>query len=206
MSNLLILANAPKQEALTYQEEIASQQPLAWVESFVEDELKIEHAHEIKCRCVLSHTQQKIYIIAAHHFNTFAQNALLKILEEPPLNTRFVLIAKHKHALLSTLLSRLSYEDRRVKVAHERFGLNLRTCTLADIYAYVQDLDKAPLNPEETKTQIQAFLYALQESAIPLPMDMLESIDQAMHANHLYYRASYNLLPLLLRVLELREA
>ncbi|WP_104732331.1 DNA polymerase III subunit delta' [Helicobacter salomonis] len=206
MSNLLILANAPKQEALVYQKTLDTHtQPPIFVELFVEDELKIEHAHEIKRRCVLTYAGEKIYIIAAHHFNVFAQNALLKILEEPPINTRFVLIAKHKHALLSTLLSRLTCEDRRTQIARERFPLNLHTCALADVYTYLQNLDKTPLNLEEGKAQIQAFLYALQESTISLPLDMLEDIDRAMRANSLYYRASYNLLPLLLRVLELRE-
>ncbi|WP_121021609.1 DNA polymerase III subunit delta' [Helicobacter vulpis] len=206
MSSVLILANAPKQEALEYRAalEAHAQSPL-WIQSCIEEELKIEHAQEIKRACVLGYPGQKIYIIAAHHFNVFAQNALLKILEEPPLNTRFVLIAKHRHALLPTILSRLSCQDRRTRACHERFCLDLNTCDLTAVYAYLQDLDKKALNPEDAKLQIQAFLFALQESAIPLDLDLLQSVDQAMHANHLYYRPSYNLLPLLLRVLELRD-
>ncbi|WP_120951789.1 DNA polymerase III subunit delta' [Helicobacter sp. L8] len=207
MSNTLILANAPKQEALDYkmQLEAQAQSPLL-VQMCLEEELKIEHAQEIKRACVLSYPGQKIYIVAAHHFNVFAQNALLKILEEPPAHTRFVLIAKHKHALLPTILSRLSCEDRRAKASHARFGLDLCACTLGDIYTYLQDLDRKNLSPEESKLHIEAFLFALHESAIPLDLDLLHSVDQAMHANYLYYRPSYNLLPLLLKVLELRDS
>lgn len=49
----------------------------------------------------------KIYILAnAHCMNASAQNALLKILEEPPEYVIFILTAESKSALLSTVLSR----------------------------------------------------------------------------------------------------
>ncbi|MEI7482284.1 MAG: hypothetical protein WCK75_08030 [Elusimicrobiota bacterium] len=49
----------------------------------------------------------KIFIINdAHTLNTNAQNAMLKILEEPPPNTIFILIAAKKNLLLPTIISR----------------------------------------------------------------------------------------------------
>lgn len=49
----------------------------------------------------------KIYILAnAHCMNQNAQNALLKILEEPPKYVVFILTTNSKSALLSTVLSR----------------------------------------------------------------------------------------------------
>lgn len=49
----------------------------------------------------------KVYILAdAHCMNASAQNALLKILEEPPSYVVFILTAVSKSSLLSTVLSR----------------------------------------------------------------------------------------------------
>ena len=51
--------------------------------------------------------EYKVYILAnAHCMNQNAQNALLKILEEPPKYVVFILTTNSKSALLSTVLSR----------------------------------------------------------------------------------------------------
>ena len=51
--------------------------------------------------------EYKVYILAnAHCMNQNAQNALLKILEEPPKYVVFILTCESKSALLSTVLSR----------------------------------------------------------------------------------------------------
>ena len=51
--------------------------------------------------------EYKVYILAnAHCMNQNAQNALLKILEEPPKYVVFILTTESKSALLSTVLSR----------------------------------------------------------------------------------------------------
>jgi hypothetical protein len=49
----------------------------------------------------------KVYIIAhAHNMNQSAQNALLRILEEPPRYVRFILLTRNAAALLPTVRSR----------------------------------------------------------------------------------------------------
>lgn len=45
-------------------------------------------------------------ILGAEKITLPAQNALLKILEEPPQNANLVLVASHSHELLSTIVSR----------------------------------------------------------------------------------------------------
>lgn len=65
----------------------------------------------------------KVFIIdPADNMNAQAQNALLKILEEPPENTYFILIAENKSALLETVVSRavvLSLSQVEITVATE---------------------------------------------------------------------------------------
>ncbi len=50
----------------------------------------------------------KIYILdQAHTMNEAAQNALLKIIEEPPKNVRFILLCENRSRMLVTILSRV---------------------------------------------------------------------------------------------------
>lgn len=51
---------------------------------------------------------KKVFIISSNSFTTEAQNALLKLFEEPPLGTYFFLIARNPDNILSTLKSRLA--------------------------------------------------------------------------------------------------
>lgn len=83
----------------------------------------------------------KIFIINdAHTLNINAQNAMLKILEEPPAGTIFILIAAKKNLLLPTIISRsYAIEFRRLSPAAveellERDGMTLdEAATLSEL-------------------------------------------------------------------------
>ncbi|BEG56942.1 DNA polymerase III subunit delta' HolB [Helicobacter sp. NHP21005] len=207
MTSQIIYANAPHDEAQSHkvflEAHFKAQNTPFLAELFCEDELKIEHAHEIKRRCVLKFLGQKAFLIAAPGLNIFAQNALLKILEEPPENTFFILITKHPSALLPTIRSRLPYTNKRTKTLPPPFGLDLRTCDLCALYQYLQNADKQ-YNQEDVKVQIAALLEATKQAGIRLSPATLAQFDNALYANALYLRPSYNLLPLLLSVLQER--
>ena len=60
------------------------------------------------CYVIPNEADYKIYILAnAHCMNASAQNALLKILEEPPSYAVFILTAENRSAMLETILSRV---------------------------------------------------------------------------------------------------
>lgn len=63
-------------------------------------------------------SKQKIIVIMESHLLTIeAQNALLKLLEEPPLSTQIILHAGDKNTLLPTILSRctiISLKDSKI--------------------------------------------------------------------------------------------
>jgi DNA polymerase-3 subunit delta' len=82
-------------------------------EKIVVDEFKVEHVNELKEISYLTSKNRKIILIAAKKYNIFSQNALLKILEEPPKNTEFILVATSKYALLDTIKSRLPIEFKK---------------------------------------------------------------------------------------------
>ncbi len=63
-----------------------------------------ELKHTIK---LLSNDKRVVLIVNAEKLTVEAQNSLLKILEEPPQNTIFLLSAANKDALLDTIISRV---------------------------------------------------------------------------------------------------
>ena len=83
----------------------------ATIFSFIKDEFKIEDAKEAMAKAYIASKEQKIIFLAAKRFNIYAQNALLKILEEPPSGVIFILAAPSKTIFLPTILSRLPIHE-----------------------------------------------------------------------------------------------
>lgn len=69
--------------------------------------LDIDTAREIVIWAKTPYHNERVALISFHTAGIPAQNAMLKILEEPPLNTRFILITSNKSALIPTILSRV---------------------------------------------------------------------------------------------------
>jgi hypothetical protein len=72
------------------------------------DSFKIEDARNLKSYGVEKSvsSNKKIYVISANNFLLEAQQALLKMFEEPVLDTHFFLIVPNINSLLKTLVSR----------------------------------------------------------------------------------------------------
>lgn len=74
------------------------------------EELKIEDVREIEKIAYIKEREKKRIVIAAEKFNIYAQNALLKLIEEPPRGVEIILVTKSKYTLLDTILSRVFLE------------------------------------------------------------------------------------------------
>lgn len=72
-------------------------------------EIKVETARAIRSDCVVlpGDADRRVFLIRhAHNMNASAQNALLKLLEEPPAYAFFLLMTENAGAILPTILSR----------------------------------------------------------------------------------------------------
>jgi len=105
----------------------------------------------------LTSPQRKIGIIDDAHFLTFeAQNALLKVLEEPPKNTHLILITHLPSQLLETVLSRL------IKI--QFFPLSLK-----EMEEFLKTSFKE-ISPEEIK-EIANFSFGAPKKALEILKD-----------------------------------
>ncbi|MFA6608804.1 MAG: hypothetical protein WCT07_02750 [Candidatus Paceibacterota bacterium] len=78
--------------------------------------LDIETARAIISWAQTPYNDEKIAIISFHTATLPAQNAMLKILEEPRDGVRFILVTSNKINLIDTVLSRLNYvQDKKVE-------------------------------------------------------------------------------------------
>lgn len=69
--------------------------------------IKVDQIRELKEKAVIASSGTRIFMLhPAESMNASAQNALLKILEEPQDNTLFILVSHRPHRLLPTVLSR----------------------------------------------------------------------------------------------------
>lgn len=75
----------------------------------VEDEIKVDDARRIRAEASVlpNDGDRKVFLITeADRMNPAAQNALLKVLEEPPRYCFFILLAQREEAILETIRSR----------------------------------------------------------------------------------------------------
>lgn len=80
-------------------------------------EFPVEQVREIRAQAYVTPNEGvcKVYILdKAHTMNTAAQNALLKLIEEPPEFVRFILLSENRSRMLPTILSRVTSVELEV--------------------------------------------------------------------------------------------
>ncbi len=138
------------------------------------DEFKIENAKDAIKEAYISSEKEKYIILSAIKFNIYAQNTLLKILEEPPKNIIFILVTNSKSSLLPTIRSRLKVNSLKdVKEKIEFNDLNLKNLTLENLYNFLKKNQN--IKKEEAKNLIEAIFNKIVDEKIKLSERELET-------------------------------
>lgn len=171
-----------------------------------EKEFDIDLAREVIAQGYLASVRKRFIILSAPKFRLEAQNALLKILEEPPKNVQFVMIVPSKNAILPTIISRLQCTNHKDAQPLPLFPLNLARLNLESVYEFLTQCDKANRTPHEVKAHIQSLLIAAHTYKIPLTQAHLQDYDRAIkQADSLIIKESAIFLPLLLKILQINK-
>lgn len=123
-------------------------------EKIIVNELKVENVQQIRDIAYIAEKNKKTILIAADKYSVVSQNALLKLLEEPPKNIDFVLLAKSKYSLLDTIKSRLVIETKKYS-SRPKSEIDISKITNEKIL----DLLQQDLDNEE----IKALIYKIIE-------------------------------------------
>jgi DNA polymerase-3 subunit delta' len=145
---------------------------------FFEDTFKIEHAKAVTAEAYISEAQTKFIIIAAQEFTAVAQNAMLKLLEEPPRNIEFILLTPTKSNLLTTVRSRLPILKTLKTHEHREVDVTLGRIDYGEVFHFLKQ--HARVGKSEAKSLVEALFYkaTVQEQLI-LSKEQLEDFDRA---------------------------
>ena len=168
---------------------------------FIREDFKIEDAKEVISEAYKSESQTKTLILGAKSFTIPAQNALLKILEEPPPNIVFLLLAPNKSTFLPTVRSRLSLSQEHSERHHEPILLGLRTLDLSSMFLWIKEHDK--FKKHEAKELIEhLFYHAVHVENLSLTTVQIEGFDKAFRLIELNSRLQNILVMILMNFLK----
>lgn len=148
-SYIIICDNIEERSALL-QQELSPHR----VVTFLRDDFKIEDAKAVTAEAYIAEESIKYLVLAAKTFNVISQNALLKLLEEPPRNIELVIITESKSTLLPTVRSRLKITKEQSSVIREEVDIRLANLNLSTLFSFVKAHDR--LSKYEAKRLIES--------------------------------------------------
>lgn len=162
------------------------------------EELKIDSVHEIIQEAHIATNHNKIIAIFAFTYNHFAQNALLKVLEEPPSRIIFKIHINARNKLIPTIFSRLVVFNKSKKSYTKPLELDITRLTIPMIYKYICELEKENLSYEQGRNILAQILDSMIANNIMLDAAGLKRFDLALQALYSKQSVHIALLPLLL--------
>ena len=100
---------------------------------------RLDDAKVVIQKAFVASVEQTIIILAAKEFPIEVQNKLLKIIEEPPKNKHFILIAQSKSTILPTIKSRLPVSTHFTQKEQSTLNIDIKNLSLAMVYNFTQE-------------------------------------------------------------------
>ncbi len=172
-----------------------------------QEEFQIDDAQALIAQAHVASDVSRYFVAVAGGYNHYAQNALLKLLEEPPRNIHIVLIAPRKSIFLPTIRSRLPIEVIAFDRPLPESPIDFERLDLATIYHFLRQnpwLDRA-----KARDLLEcAFEYYRHLQGVPEPLNgrVLHAFERSFRLLSLSSLSATVLPPLLLRLLEAKEA
>lgn len=132
-----VLITSKTEETITVLESLKRDERI--IKVVKEDGFLVEDAKFAIEKAYMASEETTVLILAAKIFSPVVQNKLLKIIEEPPSNTKFILITPSKATILATIRSRLPIQvlDRGTDEAVLNFDVT--RLSLENVYDFIQE-------------------------------------------------------------------
>ncbi|MDR1554615.1 MAG: DNA polymerase III subunit delta' [Campylobacteraceae bacterium] len=169
---------------------------------FMPEDFLIDDAKAVVKEAYIAESEQKIIVTLSKSYNIYAQNSLLKILEEPPRNIIFVLCAPSKTIFLPTIRSRLGIKVIEADKTVVKSGFDFKKMGMNELYSFLKEHNF--LEKEEIKLLLQAILNEAMEQNIRLDESELEEFRKLMHLAELNSKGNNLILCALLCIYERR--
>lgn len=148
-----------------------------------EDTFLVDDARVAIEKAYMASEELTVIIMAAKTFSPVVQNKLLKVIEEPPPQTAFILVTVSKATILPTIRSRLPIVVLAESQIQEDLGLDLSNLSLQSVYDFVQThkrTDAKRMKPIVERIAKEAMLgggYNLDEAALQLFAQSYKALD-----------------------------
>ncbi|MBS4235251.1 DNA polymerase III subunit delta' [Campylobacter vulpis] len=172
---------------------------LRFIPKSVPNEFLLEDARAVEKESYIAESSEKIIVLMAHSFRHEAQNFLLKLLEEPPKNIKFLIVVPSKNLLLPTIKSRLICEKRKKKKEEVQLNLELEKLDLKALYEFLKE------NENLDKNALSEFIVKLGKESLKIrdfDAKELEFFYEAYELSKLNSKAQILLATLLLNLYE----
>jgi DNA polymerase III subunit delta' len=165
-----------------------------------EDAFLVEDVKYVIEKASIASSDEVIIIIGAKKFSDIVQNKLLKILEEPPANIIFIILANQKAMILDTIRSRLPMHIITNKNNSYVLDLNVENMTLQNVYDFIK------LHQRTSFTQMQQIIQeivarALKSNRYKFDYKALELFSNSIKSLNMGSNAQFVLSTILLKLL-----
>jgi len=168
------------------------------------EDFLLEDAKNVVKEAYIAEKEKKIITLIAKNYNIYAQNSLLKILEEPPRNIIFILVSETKNVFLPTIRSRLLVKELEYQEEKIEIDLDLGRLELSDIYDFVQKNSRIKKNVLKNLMQ-DIISDAILKYKLDFKAKELEHFEKLLQLSDLNSRPTNILTSLLLTIFLKRE-
>ena len=173
---------------------------------FISDDFLLENAKEVIAEAYIAEKDEKILVIQANSFRTEAQNALLKIIEEPPRNIKFIIVTQSKNLLLPTIRSRMLIENNLTKKPKMTLDLNLKSLSLKELTSFIDqkiaDEQAQKFGKNELKELVSVIVTKAVDSGYKFSGDEMDYFFSLIKLADLNAKSHAVLTPLLLTIFQ----
>lgn len=134
--------------------------------------LDIDTARSITQWSNTPYNEEKIGLISFHTASIPAQNALLKVIEEPRSGVRFIILTSNKEHLLETFISRLQHEEaqggneQKERVALAQLFLETPSSLRMKLPCIVALLSQTDEEGRKDREGVRGFILSLADAAL----------------------------------------
>ena len=134
-------------------------------------------------KAYLASEAKTVIILISDTFSTVVQNALLKVVEEPPANKIFIFLTQSKSAILPSIQSRLPIKVLSEKNEEVDLGLDLKQLSLATVYEFTQSHKRTDVRTMKglveriAKEAVKSGMYDLDEKTLTLFSNAYKALD-----------------------------
>jgi DNA polymerase-3 subunit delta' len=163
-------------------------------------DFKIDDSRAVIKEAYISEEYVKYIIFGGKSFTPEAQNALLKVLEEPPRNIEFIMLAPSKSVVLPTIRSRLPMRKESAKKRVLEVDIRLSNFDLNGFFSFVRANER--LKKHDVKELLEGLFYqATVNEGMELNQKQLDAFEKSYRLIELNARTQSVLCMLLMTFL-----